>query len=206
MADRRAAFRGNVAKVEADDRRASDVLMRRLKSLTPSQFLREPPRIFDKISVRQYKEVVATIAPEVQIPEPAQVAVDSLGFFEWLAEFWKTSGALARSFYVTAAATFAITLLLLSLGPELAWKLGPYTLARFYDTNTWPTCAELAWDTDGCIYEPHEAMYWEWAALQTQIDVAALRRLNPDLPEAYIPAGKPIIIWRGRGQLLRSPQ
>jgi hypothetical protein len=206
MPDRRATFCGHVSKVEDDDRRASDALMRRLKSLTPTHFLREPPRIFDKISVRQYKEIVATIAPEVQIPEPAQVARDSPSFFEWFAEFWKARSALARSFYVTAAATLAFTLVLLSLGPELAWKLRPYTLARFYDTNTWPACAELAWDTDGCIYEPHEAMYWEWAALQTQIDVAALRHLNPDLPEAYIPAGKPIIIWRGRGQLVRSPQ
>lgn len=206
MPDRRAAFRGNVAKIEEDARRASDALIQRLKSLTPTQFLREPRRIFDKLSLAQYWEVVAAIAPDVKIPEPTAPKERETNLLGRMMEFWKASGALARSFYVTAAATFAITLLLLSLGPELAWKLRPYTLARFYDTNTWPACAELAWDTDGCIYEPREAMYWEWAALQTQIDVAALRRLNPDLPEAYIPAGKPIIIWRGRGQLLRSPR
>ena len=206
MPDRRTAFHEHVAKVEDDGRRASEALVRRLKGLTPAQFLRESPKIFDKLSLAQYREIVAAIAPDVVIPLPEEEPVEKPGFFERLAQFWRARTTWTQSLYATVAAALVISTLILTAGPLVSWEVAPITLRRTFDTSTWPECGRLAWNVDGCLYLTRHDFYWEWVAEQANFDSAQLRRLNPNLPDPYIPAGSQIIIWRGRGQLVRTDQ
>lgn len=206
MRDLRALFQRNIAVVADDDRRASDALVKRLKRLTPEQFLRESPKTFDKLSLTQYREIVAGIAPEVEIVEPAAEPHEGPGSVERLKEFWRTRSAMARSFCSTMVMSALLTISIVALGPTVVYKLAPFTLRRPTDATMWPLCTRLDWDTDGCVYQPRSDSVWRKVSLQTRIDMAMLRYFNPHLPENYIPKGSTLIIWRGRGQLVRTEQ
>ena len=206
MRDLRAIFMKNVAAVEDDDRRASEALMRRLKRLTPQEFLRQPAKTFAQLSHSQYREIVAAIAPDIVLPEPVIDAQEEPSLLERLVEFWRTRSALMRAFYASTSVAIAATFGVVTLTPLIAWEIAPYTLRREFDVGTWPACARLDWSVDGCFYQAGHDLYWEWIAAQAHIDSRLLRHFNQHLPNAYIPAGSQIIICRGRGKLVRTGQ
>lgn len=201
MIDPRTLFRRNVARLGDEERAASASLVARLKRLTPVELLRQPRRVFADLSIAQYREIIAAVAPEIAatLPPDEEVEVPSL-LDRWRA-FWARRSAFTRACLLTAVGALIGTPAIVTIGPVLAWRLAPYTLQRPVSTETWPRCGRLTGDVDGCVYVPHRDLAWPEVATATQIEVTSLRTTNGHLPQAMIPAGTTLIIWRGRGRL-----
>ena len=71
MADRRAIFHKDMAKVRSDAANESRQLMNRLKQMTPAQFVRLPAKTIARLTAAQYREIVGTIAPEISLSAPS---------------------------------------------------------------------------------------------------------------------------------------
>lgn len=206
MIDPRALFRRNVARVEDDSRIASAALVARLKRLTPVELLRQPHSAFADLTLTQYREVVAVVAPDVAATLPPDDEAESPSLLDRWREFWARRSAFMRACILTVASSVLGTLAIVILGPVVLWNLAPYTLQRPIAVETWPRCGRLAWDVDGCIYVPHRDLAWLEVAAATRIDVNSLQRTNRHLPYAMIPAGSTLIIWRGRGRFQETMQ
>jgi hypothetical protein len=200
MPDLRAFFRSNVRRVQDDAIKASDDLVRRLKRLTPGEFLRQSPRLFAHLTPEQYRDIVGTIAPQVRLPASPTV-VEIKRDRRKLADWWRERSVLTQSGLVT----ISMTLILSAIGmfAPLAVKatLGRMEVVRPTSSATWPVCKRLSEYTDGCIYYPAQDLNWDWVALKLGLPVEVLRRNNRHLTTQWVPVNAPVVIWRERGRL-----
>jgi len=206
MADDRAKFTDNVRIVADEERQASARLIKRLKRLTPAAFLREPVSTFSRLTTRQYREIVATIAPEVSLPKEAveDETLPAASLWERICAAWSEMTTLARALIIgTLISLIGVPLVVVSI-PWLYWSLTPMMLTRPKDSTAWPSCRRLAWHVDGCLYRAPVDLYWEWIAVHAAQPVAELKANNPHLPASYVTAKSPVVIWRGRGRLSGS--
>lgn len=206
MAEGRARFMRNVRAVADEERQASARLIRRLKGLTPAQLLREPMSTVSQLSMRQYRDIVSTIAPELSLPKETSEdeALPAISLGERIHAVWRGMTTLARRLVIgTLIVVIGIPVTVLVL-PWGLWWLVPYTLVRPSDSTGWPSCRRLAWHIDGCLYHAPADLYWEWVAAQAAQPVAEIRANNRHLPAAYIPARSAVVIWHGRGQLAKK--
>lgn len=201
MIDPRSLFWRNVARVEDEGRNASAALVARLKRLTPVELLRLPQADFADLTLTQYREVVAAVAPNIAVTLPPDEEVGMPSLLDRWRMFWARRSTFMRASISTAIGALLSTLAIVTLGPVLMWHLAPVTLQRPVAVEAWPRCSRLAWDIDGCIYVSHRDLAWPEVAAATRIDVTSLQRTNRHLPYAMIPAGVTLVIWRGRGRL-----
>lgn len=202
MSDRRTAFRDGITRVKNDYRKASDDLVRRLKKLTPEEFLRQSPRIFDGLTLDQYRDVVATIAPQVDLPaagaNEADAAKKRLG---GLTTWWRNQSAWTKSTIATIIVTAIFSVVGVITPHAFKWTLSRLEVVRPAVVTTWPVCKRLSRYTDGCVYYPVQDLNWDWVAWKLNLPVEVLRRNNPDLQQQWIPARAQLVIWRERGRL-----
>jgi len=203
MRNGRNDFNQNVEKIEEDSRRASDTLVHKLKAMSASEFLRQPAQTFARLSIAQYRDIVASIAPDVVIPQPEEETARS-GWLDRFALYLQPQTPVAKSIQASAMAGVTITFATTVLLPLIVWALVPWTMERNISTGNWPACVRLAWDADGCRFETNKALTWHWVAWQTGLPADQLRILNPDLPADYVPARSKITIWRSRGKLVEQ--
>jgi hypothetical protein len=206
MAKLLALFRRNVKVVVEDHRDASAALIRRLKHLTPEEFLRCGPEVWSQISMSQYRTVVETIAPEIHLPAVHEEKAAPVSMLETIGRWWHARSTWVQSVYLTITMTVILMPVVIAAWPTIVWTMAPYTLVRPADPLTWPPCGRLAWNTDGCVYIPTQDLYWEWIAYHLAIPVKDLLKINSQLPVAFAPTGSQVIIWRSRGQLLGNKQ
>lgn len=202
MPDRRTTFRENVARIETDATKASDGLVRRLKKLTPEEFLRQPPRVFNQLKLDQYRDIVATIAPRVRLPasDTNDVSKNKKRDFA-LKTWWRERSALARSMIAMTivSAIFSVPGITVPLAAK--WTLSRMEVVRPTVTAKWPVCKRLSEYTDGCVYYPTQDLNWDWVAQKLNIPPEILRRTNRHLPSQWIPANAQLVVWRERGRL-----
>lgn len=196
-----ALFRKNVDTVIADDRKASDAMVLRLKKLTPAEFLCQGPGTWSRLSMSQYHDIVATIAPGLRLPAPNADPAQDATVFDTIHAWWRARSTLARSFYLTTIMTIMIVTATITTWPAIVWTLVPYTLVRDIDAAYWPSCDKLAWSVDGCLYNPTQDLNWDWIAYHAAMPVEELLRSNNRLPATHAPAGSNVIVWRSRGRL-----
>ncbi|MCR6734065.1 MAG: hypothetical protein NVV83_08260 [Afipia sp.] len=200
MPDRRSNFLNNVAKVKADAKNDAEQLVRELKQMTAAEFLRLPAKTHALLTAAQYREVVATIAPEVSLPDPPppeRVRKEATTLRDW----WRACPTIAQMILVTAAVTTIF--LFAAIGTPWAWKwtMSRVEIVRPRSTATWPACARLSRFTDGCVYYPVQDLDWATAAEQLQMSPQELHDVNPHLPPQFVPARAPLAIWRHQGHL-----
>lgn len=201
MANLRAFFRSNVRHVQNDAIKASDELVRRLKRLTPEEFLRQSPRLFARLTQNQYRDVVATIAPQVRLPA-APPPVAEVKRDHWtLGKWWRERSVLVQTLIVTIATTLIFTMAGVFAPLGVKATLGHMEVVRPTSTATWPVCKRLSEYTDGCIYYPSQNLNWQWVALKTGLPVENLHRTNRRINTQWLPANTPVVIWRERGRL-----
>jgi hypothetical protein len=202
MPDRRTTFRENVARIETDATNASDDLIRRLKKLTPEEFLRQPPRVFNQLKLDQYRDVVATIAPRVRLPasDTNEVSGNKTRGFA-LKTWWRERSALARSMIVTIIVSIIFSATGMIVPLAVKWTLSRTEIVRPTMTANWPVCKRLSEYTDGCVYYPTQDLNWDWVAQKLNIPLEILRRTNRHLPWQWIPANTQLVVWRERGRL-----
>ena len=174
--------------------------MERLKRMTPAEFLRLPPKTFELLTAAQYKDIVATIAPDSRLPAPPpaeEFPVEKRRLRDW----WRERSTLTQVMAVTMATTLVVVMM--AIMSPLAWKWlwGRIEIVRPMSTTTWPTCARLSHYTDGCVYYPAQNLNWVWVAQQLDISLDELYAANRHLPPQYIPAHSTLVIWRHRGHL-----
>lgn len=204
MADRLALFRSNVRTVAADHRRASTALMNQLKHMTPQELLRLGPDVWSKLSIDQYREVVAAVAPHVKIPAAREEKVESDPKVNRVRRWWRARSPLAQSSCLTVLLTAIVMVATITGWPALSWSLAPFTLVRSANASNWPACERLVWTTDGCVYIPAIDLNWDWIAWHLHMPTTQLLRINRHLPADYAPAGSQVVVWRSRGRLTGS--
>ena len=203
MADLRALFRQNITKVSTDAKRASNGLVERLKQLTPQEFLRQPPNVFAHLTDKQYREIVAKIAPNTKLPAPP-VIEEPVEEKRSLLDWWREQSAFAQSFLVTLFVTIIITLAAALEPLAMKWTLTRAEIVRPISTATWPVCQRLSGYTDGCVYFPSQDLNWDWVAERLDLPVETLREPNRHLSPQFIPRGAQLVIWRYRGHLVEN--
>ena len=203
MADPLAIFRRNVTVVMAEHRRASAALLDQLKQLTPQELLRRGPDVWSKLSIAQYREVVAAVAPQVKIPTVREEKIESKpSFANRVRRLWRSRSPLLQSVCLTALMTAIVMVVVIAGWPALSWSIAPFTLVRSTDANRWPSCERLAWTTDGCVYIATMDLNWDWIAWHLHMPTAELLRINTYLPADYVPVGSHVVVWRSRGRLM----
>lgn len=202
MPDRRTTFRENVARIETDATKASDGLVRRLKKLTPEEFLRQPPRVFNQLKLDQYRDIVATIAPRVRLPasDTNDVSKNKKRDFA-LKTWWRERSALARSMIAMTIVSAIFSVAGITVPLAAKWTLSRMEVVRPTVTAKWPVCKRLSEYTDGCVYYPTQDLNWDWVAQKLNIPPEILRRTNRHLPSQWIPANAQLVVWRERGRL-----
>jgi hypothetical protein len=200
MPDRRSEFLNNVAKVKADAKNDAQQLMRELKLMTVAEFLHLPAKRLALFTAAQYREVVATIAPEISLPgppPPEHVRVEATTLRDW----WRACPAIVQMNFITAMVTTII--LFAAIGSPSAWKwtMSRVEIVRPRSTATWPTCARLSSFTDGCVYYPGQDLDWATVADRLQMSTQELHEVNPQLPSQTVLARSALAIWRHRGRL-----
>jgi hypothetical protein len=206
MVDLLALFRKNVETVVEDHREATAALVRRLKQLTPQDFLRRGPDVWSQLSMSQYRDVVETIAPQIHLPGMHEETMEPALMLETISRWWRARSTLVQSIYLTTIMTVVVVTIAIAAWPTIAWTLAPYTLVRNVDPRSWPPCSRLARNVDGCVYVPTQDLNWEWIAYHLAMPVEDLLRTNNHLPVAFAPARSKVTIWRSRAQLVRSKQ
>ena len=199
MIDPRTIFKRNVQRIAADHRTASKQLIARLKKMSPAEFLRQPPDVFNRLSLTQYREVVASIAPEVKLPQPT--IKPSKPKTRDIGQWWRDRSVLIRSGAITVAVTSAIALGGATVPPLYKWTLSRTAIVRPHSTDTWPTCSRLSQYTDGCVYTPAQDLNWDWVAQQLGMPIEVLKRNNRHQPPQFVVRRAPLIVWRERGRL-----
>lgn len=202
MPDRRTTFREDVARIKIDATKASEDLVRRLKKLTPEELLRQPPRVFNQLKPDQYRDVVATIAPQVRLPasDTNEVSEKKRRSFA-LKTWWPERSTSAQSMIATVVVSiiFSATGVIAPLAAK--WTLSRTEVVRPTVTANWPVCKRLSEYTDGCVYYPTQNLNWDWVAQKLNVPPEILRRTNRHLPWQWIPANAQLVVWRERGRL-----
>lgn len=201
MAEPLAIFRKNVTIVMAEHRRASAKLLNQLKQLTPQELLRRGPDVWSKLSIDQYREVVAAVAPQVKIPTVHEDKIEPAPMAKKWRRWWRARSPLVQSSALTALLTVIVMVAAIAGWPALSWSLAPFTLVRSNDASRWPACERLAWTTDGCVYIATIDLNWDWISWHLHMPTAELLRINTHLPANYAPAGSQVVVWRSRGRL-----
>lgn len=201
MADPLSIFRRNVTIVLAEHRRASASLLNQLKQLTPQELLRRGPDVWSKLSINQYREIVAVVAPLVEIPAMLEDKVELGPRVKKWRRWWRGCSPLVQSSCLTALVTTIVMVAAIAGWPALSWSLAPFTLVRSTDASRWPACERLVWTTDGCVYIPTINLNWDWIAWHLHMSTAELLQINTNLPADYAPTGSQVVVWRYRGRL-----
>ena len=201
MADGRAIFHKDVAKVKRDAANDTRQLMSRLKQLTPAQFVRLPAKTLARLTAAQYREVVGIIAPEIGLPVPSPPPDPGHEAPSWR-ERWRLLPSSAQITVITSVLTTAIVMVAVASPQVLRWTLTHIEIVRPGERGSWPRCARLSPYTDGCLYFPIYDMDWDALAEQLHIPRQQLYDDNKHLPPQFIPARAPIVIWRHRGRLV----
>jgi hypothetical protein len=96
MANPLADFRKNVETVIAEHRKSSAALLRQLKQLSPQELLQRGPKIWSKLSIAEYREVIEAIAPKVRIPIVRDDTVDPAPMPSAFRRWWRGRSALGH--------------------------------------------------------------------------------------------------------------
>lgn len=201
MADRRAIFNKDMAKVKRDAANESRQLVNRLKQMTPAQFVRLPAKTLARLTAAQYREVVGAIAPEIGCPAPPPPPKPERETLGWR-ERWRLLPSSAQMTVITSVLTTVIVMVAVASPQSWRWTLTHIEIVRHQDRSAWPRCARLSPYTDGCLYFPTHDMGWDALAEQLHIPRQQLYDDNKHLPPQFIPAKAPIVIWRHRGRLV----
>ncbi|WP_028133747.1 hypothetical protein [Bradyrhizobium japonicum] len=201
MADRRAIFHKDMAKVKRDAANESRQLMNRLKQMTPAQFLRLPAKTLARLTAAQHREVVGTIAPEITLSAPPPLPEPKRATLSWR-ERWQLLPSSAQMTAITSVLTTVIVIVAVASPQVLRWTLTHIEIVRPGERGSWPRCARLSRYTDGCLYSPTYDMDWDALAEQLHIPRPQLYDDNKHLPPQFIPARAPIVVWRHRGRLV----
>jgi len=200
MADLRRWFRENIARVKADADNGNRELAERLKRMTPAEFLRLPRQTYESLTAAQYREIVATIAPDTRLPTPPvmeEVTPDTRTWRDW----WRECSTLMQVLAVTIATTLIVVMATIATPLAWQWLMNRVEIVRPISTATWPVCHRLSPYTDGCVYRPAQALNWAWVAQQLGMSLEELYAANRHLPPQYIPANATLVVWRHRGRL-----
>jgi hypothetical protein len=200
MADLRAWFRKNVTHVKEDADKSSVQLVQRLKQMTPAEFLRLPPNTFASLTAAQYRDIVATIAPDTKLPEPPPLEELPADIRTW-GDWWRERSTLIQLSIVTMAITVIAVGIAIAVPTAWKWTVSRMEIVRPVSTATWPVCARLSAYTDGCVYYPTQNLTWAWVAQQLAIPPQELYEANQHLPPQYIPVNSMLVVWRHRGRL-----
>lgn len=168
--------------------------------MTAAEFLRLPAKTFALLTAAQYREVVATIAPEVSLPSPPPPQAQRRETTTWR-ERWRAWPTLVRMSLVTTATTAIFLSIAIASPSAWKWTMSRVEIVRPLSTATWPACARLSPQTDGCVYYPFQDLDWAAAAKQLAMSPQELYESNRHLPSQFIPARLPLAIWRHRGHL-----
>lgn len=200
MADLRVWFRKNVTHVKEDAGKASAQLVQRLKQMTPAEFLRLPPNTFASLTAAQYRDIVATIAPDTKLPMPPpleELPADTRTWRDW----WRERSTLMQVHIVTTAITVIAVGIAIAVPMAWKWTVSRMEIVRPASTATWPVCARLSPYTDGCVYHPRQNLTWDGVAQELAVSPQELYAANQHLPPQYIPANSTLAVWRHRGRL-----
>lgn len=200
MADLRAWFRKNVTHVKDDADKASAQLVQRLKQMTPAEFLRLPANTFASLTAAQYRDIVATIAPDTNLQIPPPVEEPPADMRTWR-DWWRERSTLLQVSFVTVLVTMLAVATAIATPWAWKWAVSHMEIVRPVSTATWPVCARLSPSTDGCVYHPTQNLAWGRVAQQLAMSPQDLYAANQHLPPQYIPANSTLVVWRHRGRL-----
>jgi len=184
------------AKVKADSANAEVIAT--LKKMTAEEFARVPRDVLNDLTTRQYADVVQTVAPDVQLVEPA-AAIPAGGRHNraWR-DYWTWIPAPVVAVVVSLAIGMITLAAAVSLTPLLEWQSYSTPLSRPAHVSEWPRCRRLSRWTDGCVYGVTKGMSWHNAARYLDIPESYLRTLNRHVSGDAIPTGSDLTVWRER--------
>lgn len=200
MSDLWKNFLEHVARVKEDSKKETEQLVEELKRKTPAEFLRLPARTFASLTPAQYRDIVATIAPDIEMP--AATTADGLVARQGSdRHWWRERLVLTQIIVVTVAATMSLTALAVASPWAWKWIVSRMEIVRPVSTETWPVCARLSPYTDGCVYSAARDLDWTAVAQQLGMSPQELYQANRHLPTQFIPAKATLVVWRHRGRL-----
>jgi hypothetical protein len=194
-------FRQNIEFVFSDDRKENAKLVSELKQLSPEELLKRGPATWRNISFESYREIVDVVAPSVRIAPDPQPRVKQSP--------WKILPEIRmpRSIKVVLA-TLSIAAMSISTvewaAPMLAYLVAPIYLKRAEDASRWPQCRRLGPFVDGCLYVPQRTFNFREISQLTGIPAEGIINSNRHIQNYSASPNTTIIIWRGRGKLIRS--
>jgi hypothetical protein len=193
-------FVEHVARVKEDSKKETEQLVEQLKRKTPAEFLRLPASTFASLTPTQYRDIVAAIAPDIEVPA-ATTTNDLVAGRGSDRHRWRERSVLTQMIAITVAATMSFTALALASPWAWKWIVSRMEIVRPVSTATWPVCAQLNPYTDGCIYYPARDLDWTAVARQLGMSPEELHQANQHLPSQLIPAKATLVVWRHRGRL-----
>lgn len=189
-------FLKDVASAKAKGDAADAAVIRKLKTLSADEFARVPRDMLNSLSNEQYKDIVNTVAPHVELKEPEPAP--SLAKPKQRHLNWRLLPRWVVAVFAGLLLGIAILIAASSATPLQEWWSYSTPLSRGMNVATWPRCQRLTRWTDGCVYRVTRGLSWSDAAGLVDLPETYLRWLNSHIQADPIPAGSDLTIWRER--------
>lgn len=183
---------------------ARDDVFNHLMRLAPEERAKMPPALFARLTETQLRALmggaveIRPVAPANMIVAPSVLKPGKRGKFVTAAP--PIFSALRGAAIVTVLGAIAV-LPVSALGSRIA--TAGSMLSRPASVDTWPNCPRLDQVVDGCLYRVERGISLETAGAALGLSPQILLTTNTEFASnsVILPAGTPIIIWRGRGKL-----
>lgn len=205
-------FQAAMATALADRDAARDEIFAQLQQLSPEERAKVAPETFASLTPMQFATLLGRplpkMSPEMALadfkPDPDTWPHRRPG---WRFPFAGNGAIKICSPLHRALQLAGMVWLCTGLASVGAVWAAPYAASlvpppiRQANVSTWPQCAHLAPNTDGCVYYVESAMTWSEAAQSLGMKLPTLLAANKSTGIHTLIAGSPIIVWRFRRSL-----
>ena len=205
-------FQSAVATALREREAARDEIFVRLHSMSAEERAKMPPETYARLSSEQFAILLGRPLPKISFEEAVaqQESFTSTRHYDGSdapprhrrQKIDKVRSPLSRALWCAGIAWLCTGLP--SVGAMVA---APYLMglvpspSRSTDAATWPQCARLGVNTDGCVYYIESALTWPQAAQLLDMPLPTLLAANRATGNASPTQGSPLIVWRFRHPL-----
>jgi hypothetical protein len=205
-------FQSAVTVALRDREVARNEIFTQLRSLSVEERAKMPPETYARLSPEQFAILLGRPLPKISFEEAVaqQESITSTQHCDGSdapSRDRRQKIGKVRSPLLRALRCAGIAWLCTGLPSVGAMAAAPYLTglvpspSRSTDAATWPQCARLGVNTDGCVYYIESALTWPQAAQLLDMPLPTLLAANRASGNVSLMQGSPLIVWRFRHPL-----